>query len=279
MRKGSVCIGEEQEGQRRRGAMDDNNITDYDNALGRDAGIASVQRTQPRSSWWILAMLLIIFGVLCVTTGIRCANSTSCVIVDEVQPCGTNLTCVVYQVPSLGTLLNNNETSALAISALDTLVVMHVLLTINVILMVRGYSWVPVALMTVSVIAMYIMLYASFIVGQWYISICPMGALALWCASVVLGLRRYYYRQPRKPLFWFSLAAMLVFTAGVLLYISFSAVSSDMLPGRDIAILASQLTMAVSCVVFVISVAFHTRCVSYEAVVARDVLLSSSNEV
>jgi len=27
--------------------------------------------------------------------------------------------------------------------------------------------------------------------------------------------------------------------------------------------------MAVSCVVFVISVAFHTRCVSYEAVIER----------
>lgn len=75
----------------------DEPLTNYDQALERE-GTVSVQRTQPRSSWWILAALMVIFGVLCMTTGIRCAHSDGCVVVDEVRPCGQNTTCTVYQV-------------------------------------------------------------------------------------------------------------------------------------------------------------------------------------
>jgi hypothetical protein len=248
--------------------MSSSSSTSYDQALHRD-DTEEVQRTQARSSWWIMAALFAIFLILCTTTGIRCANSIDCVIVDKVQPCGPNANCTVYQIPSLGTLLNNNETSALAISALDTLVVMHVLLTVNVSFMVKQYSILAVAFMLVAVVAMYVLFYVSLILGQWYISICPMIALAVWCASVVYGLRRYYHRQPSKPLFWTSAGSLVVFVLGVLLYIAFSPVPYPMLPSKDIAILSSQLAMAVSCVVFVVTVAFHTRCVSYEAVVER----------
>jgi hypothetical protein len=241
----------------------------YDHATGRDEHVVSVHRTDARSSWWVMASLFAVFTVLCITTGIRCANSDSCVLIDEVVPCGTNLTCVVYQIPSLGTLLNNNQTSALAISALDTLVVMHVLLTINVSLMVRQYSMVPVIVMLLTVVAMYVMFYVSLILGAWYISICPMISLALWCASVVYGLKKYYHRQPSKPLFWISVGSLVVFALGVLLYIAFSPIPYDVLPGKDAAILSAQIGMAVSCVIFVVTVAFHTRCVSYEAVVER----------
>jgi len=261
----------------------------YDQAVDRDDS-RSVHTTEPRSSWWIMAGLMATFGLLCVTTGIRCVNSENCVLVDEVVACGTNLTCAVYQawvtfplawfppvipeavydqIPSLGTLLNNNETSALAISALDTLVVMHVLLTVNVSLMVRQYSILPVIFMMIAVVAMYVLFYVSLILGRWYISICPMIALALWCISVVYGLRRYYHRQPSKPLFWISVGSLCIFVLGVLLYISFSPIPYDTLPNKDAAILSAQLAMAVSCVVFVITVAFHTRCVSYTAVIER----------
>ena len=166
-------------------------------------------------------------------------------------------------------LLNNNETSALAVSALDTLVVMHVLLTINVSFMVRQYTLLPVAVMLLAVVAMYVFFYISLIMGQWYISICPMLALALWCASVCYGLYRYYQRQPSKHLFWVSVANTVAFLVAVLLYIAFSPIPYELVPGKDMAILGAQLGMAVSCVVFVISVAFHTRCVSYEAVIER----------
>ena len=260
----------------------------YDQSIGRDDTL-SVHTTEPRSSWWIMAGLMAIFGVLCVTTGIRCVNSANCVIVDEVVACGSNLTCAVYQawipfpfparfeipeaireqIPSLGTLLNNNETSALAISALDTLVVMHVLLTINVSLMVRQYSMIPVIFMMIAVVAMYVLFYVSLILGRWYISILPMISLALWCMSVVYGLRRYYHRQPSKPLFWVSTGSLVIFVLGVLLYISFSPIPYDTLPSKDAAILSAQLGMAVSCVIFVVTVAFHTRCVSYTAVIER----------
>lgn len=70
------------------------------------------------------------------------------------------------------------------------MVAMHILLTINVSLMVRQYSWLPVGVMLLSVVGMYVFFYVSLIVAQWYISVCALGALALWCMSVVYGLRR-----------------------------------------------------------------------------------------
>ena len=243
-------------------------LTSYDQTTGRD-GTEQATQTGDISSWRILSFLFAIFVILCMTTGIRCAASDDCAILDEVRPCGNNLTCSIYQVPSLGTLLNNNATSTLAVSAMNTLVVTHILLTINVSLMIRLYSWLPVAIMLLAVVAMYIFFYVSLIVAQWYISICAMIALAVWCASACYGLRRYYLRQPSKPLFWVSVASLTVYVLAMLLYIAFSPIPYDLVGGRDVVILCAQLGMAVSCVIFVIALAFHTRCVSYAAIVER----------
>jgi len=240
----------------------------YDHSVGRD-NTEQIDRTSFTSSWWVLAVLLAIFAILCITTGIRCANAESCAIIDEVRPCEGNVTCIVYQIPSLGTLLNNNATATLAVSALDTLVAMHVLLTINVSLMVRQYSWLPVALMLLSVVAMYVFLYVSLIVAQWYIAICAMASLAVWFASVSYGLRRYYSRQSSKPLLILSLASMVAYILSMLVYTAFSPVPYGLVSGKDVAILCAQLGMAVCCIVFVVALAFHTRCVSYAVVVER----------
>ncbi len=123
--------------------------------------------------------------------------------------------------------------------------------------------------MAVTVVALYVSLYVAFIMGQWYVSICPIVALALWCASVTYALHRYYRRQASKPLFWVSVSSMVSFAVASLLYIGFSPVPYELLSHRDVAILVAQLLMAASCVIFVSSVAVHTRCVSYQAVVAR----------
>ena len=71
--------------------------TTYDNTLEHD-GTERIDRTSDTSSWWILAFLLALFIVLCLTTGIRCGATDSCAIIDEVRPCGPNVTCTVYQV-------------------------------------------------------------------------------------------------------------------------------------------------------------------------------------
>ncbi len=56
-----------------------------------------VDHTTPRTSWWIMTALLVVFAVLCFTTAMRCVASPNCGILEQVLPCG-NLTCAVYQV-------------------------------------------------------------------------------------------------------------------------------------------------------------------------------------
>jgi len=244
-----------------------------DSATDREEGSTSVHRTKPRSSWWVLLSLLAIFAVLCVTTGLRCINSPKCVAVDETWECGVNLTCTAYRIPSLGTLLGDDSTGALAISALNTLVAMHLLLTINVAIMIRGYSSLALLVMPATLVALYVMLYVSLIVATWYISVIAMGCLAAWCASVTYGLYHYYRLQPGKRLFWASFNSTAVFLVAVFLYTAFSPMSYAMLPHRDVAILSVQLIMALSCVVFVVTVMFHTRPVSYSAQVSRSYVM------
>jgi|WetSurMetagenome_2_1015567.scaffolds.fasta_scaffold01048_9 hypothetical protein len=246
-------------------------LATYDQSSIERDGTIQVTRTRDISSWKILVAMFFVFVVLCLTTGIRCATDDSCAIVDEVKTCGgsANLTCTVYQVPSLGTLLNNGATSTLSVVALSVLVAMHILLTVNVSLMIVSYSWLPVGVMMLAVAGMYVFFYVSLIVAQWYISICAMIALALWCVAVCVGLRRYYLRQPSKPLYWISVASLSAYVICMLLYIAFSPIPYQLVGSKDLVILLVQLGMAVSCVIFVVALAFHTRCISYAALVER----------
>jgi len=54
-----------------------------------------------------------------------------------------------------------------------------------------------------------------------------------------------------------------------LLDIAFLPIPYALFAGRDIGVLVTQLFMGVGCVVFVVSVALHTRAVSYLAQVER----------
>jgi len=204
----------------------------------------------------------------------RCIGSANCTVLDEVWDCGPlNMTCSTYRLPSLGTLLNDNATSPLAMSALNVLVAMHLIITINTSIMVRDYSPLALLIMFVMLVALYVTLYVSFIAARWYVSIVPVLCLALWCSVVTYGLFQYYRRMPSKPLFWVSLGANVAFALAALIYIGFSPVPYSLVPGRDVVILVAQLVMALSCVVFVVSVAFHTRCVSYLAQVSRTYII------
>lgn len=232
-----------------------------------------VSRTQPRSAWWVMLSLLSVFGILCATTGARCLASDDCLLLNSTWSCGTNLTCTAYRIPSLGTLLDNGATGALAVSALNVLVAMHLLLSLNLSIMVRNYSKLAVFLVMLTLVALYVTLFVSFIVGAWYVSVAPITFLALWSLSVVYGLRHYYKVQKSKPLYWVSVGATASFAVASLLYIAFSPIPYAMLEDRDIAILVSQLLMATSCIVFVVSIALHTRSVSYVAQVERQYML------
>ncbi len=229
----------------------------------------NVSRTQPRSAWWIMLSLLSVFCVLCTTTGVRCAVTDGCLQLNTSWACGNNLTCTAYHIPSLGSLLDNPGTGALAVSALNTMVALHLLMSLNLCILVRNYSKLAVVCLMATLVALYVTLYISFIVGAWYVSVAPISFLGLWCLSAVYGLGHYYRRQASKPLFWVSLGATACFVLASLLYIAFSPIPIQMFANRDIGILAAQLFMAVSCVVFVISVALHTRSVAYLAQVQR----------
>lgn len=215
---------------------------------GRVDNTTSLHRTRPRSSWWLLLLLFAIFVVLAVTTGILC-------VLDE--------TCRVHDVPSMGLLLNNSSTDTLAVTALNTLIAMHFLLTANTGVLVKDYSIVAPLGMAVTAIGLYVMLYVSLIVPYWYIAIVPILCMVAWCAFAIYGLGFFYRVHPTKKLYYATVGAFILFAIPACLYASFSAIPYELVPAKDVAIFVCELAILVAGLIFVLLLVFHTRRVSY----------------
>lgn len=84
-----------------------------------------------------------------------------------------------------------------------------------------------------------------------------------------VGCDRYYLRQASKRLLWVSAGSLVGYILSLLVYTAFSPIPYDAVSGKDVVILCSQIGMATCCLVFVVTLAFHTRCVSYAAVIHR----------
>ena len=211
---------------------------------------SSTQRSAPRPMWYTLVPLLVVFGCLVLTAGVRCR-------LDE--------DCSLLSTPSLGHFLNNTDTSALAVSSLTTLIGVHYMLNVAAYNMLRQTSAVSVIFAIISSIILYTAVYACLLFPYWYIAIAALVAGGLWSSAICHGLRKYYaYRPARKRLTFISSVFVLsVYVAAMVLYVILSAVPSIDFPGKQAGVFISEIILLVSGVLFCVLLVFHTRGVAY----------------
>jgi len=232
----------------------DDNDTDFTDSewapptAGQHDDRTSVIRSKPKHIHWIIVLLIAVFVVLAITVGIRCSMTHA---------------CHVHEVPSVALLLNSTETSLLTVTGLNTLIAMHAVLTGSTSYMIKDNSCMAAAGMIMSAIALYVMIYFALIFTQWYIGLVPIVCMILWCITVVHGLHRFYMTHPTRKLFFLSLFLCIVFSVSSVLYIAFSAVPYELVPGKDIAIFVCELSLVVTCLLFALVLIFHIRRLSY----------------
>lgn len=129
--------------------------------------------------------------------------------------------------------------------------------------------FVNILLMLVG-LGLYVMVFVSLIVPQWFITFIPMSVTALWAVLVMLGLRFFFLvNEGKKKMFYFSALLCTVYTLSVVLYIAFSAVPYEMVPQKDIGILVLEIVMASSLVAFCLSLLYYIRGVTFTVGVAK----------
>lgn len=208
----------------------------------------------PTSHTVVILVLFVVLIVLAVAAGARCATSGSC---------STN------KIPSLFALVYSMDTSLLTISALCCLMGMHFVLNWALIHRLKESStFINILLMLVG-LGLYVMVFVSLIVPQWFITFIPMSVTALWAVLVMLGLRLFFLANDgKKKMFYFSALLCTVYTLSVILYIAFSAVPYELVPQKDIGILVLELVMASSLVAFCLSLLYYIRGVTFTVAVA-----------
>ncbi len=200
--------------------------------------------------WYTLVPLLVVFGCLVLTAGVRCR-------IDE--------DCSLLSTPSLGHFLNNTDTSALAVSSLTTLIGVHYMLNVAAYNMLKRTSAVSVIATLFCSVLLYAAVYACLLFPYWYIAIAALVAGGLWSSAICHGLRKYYaYRPARKRLAFISSVFVLsVYAAAMVLYIVLSAVPSIDFPGKQTGVFVTEIILLVSGVLFCALLVFHTRGVAY----------------
>lgn len=229
------------------GANDSNDT----NGMHVMAEESSVKRSSPRPMWYTLVPLLVIFGCLVLTAGIRCR-------LDE--------DCSLLSTPSLGHFLNNTDTSALAVSSLNALIGVHYMLNVATVHMLKQTSACSVVFTIISSILLYVSVYACLLFPYWYIAIAALVAGGVWSSAVCHGLRRYYaYRPHRKRLtFMASVFVLSVYAVAMVVYIVLSAVPMiGDFAGKQLGVFISEIILLVSGVIFCVLLVFHTRGVAY----------------
>lgn len=240
--------GGEEEGQRDRSVFDSHD---------------QVTKTPPRGLWWNQAALLLIACLLVLSAGFRCATDEECSLLAH---------------PSLGNFLNNTDTSAIAITAVNTLVAAHYLQMVATYHMVRSHSGYAAPLLILVSAVLYVSLFAAFLYPLWwYVAVLPIGASVALFAIALHGLRRYHAYKPARQriLFYASCALFVVYVLASLFYLVFSAIPSPVqardFAGKQQGVFAAELTMLISGVMFMGLLAFFTRRVSYIFEVQRTV--------
>lgn len=175
----------------------------------------------------------------------------------------------INNIPTLGAILADPAASPLAISAINALIAIHILLTINTVILVKGSSLGAAFGMILSAVLLYVMLYVSFIHPQWYIAITPILILGLWGLLATYGLFRYHYGHPTKRMFYMAVVFISSYVIPAILYVAFSAVPYANVPMKDVAVLVCELVMLGSFAGFVCILAYYTRLVSYAVEVRK----------
>lgn len=202
----------------------------------------------------VILLLFVVLVVLTVTAGARCATSGSC------SP---------NKIPSLFALVYSMDTSLLTISALCCLMGMHFVLNWAILHRLKESSMFVSILLILVGLGLYVMVFVSLIVPQWFITFIPMSVTALWAVLVMLGLRLFFLiNDGKKKMFYFSALLCTVYTLSVVLYISFSAVPYELVPHKDIGILVLEIVMASSLVAFCLSLLYYIRGVTFTVTVA-----------
>ena len=175
----------------------------------------------------------------------------------------------IPSIPTLGAILADPAASPLAISAINALIALHLLLTINTVILVKGSSLGAAFGMILAAVLLYVMLYVSFIHPQWYIAVTPLIILGLWGLLATYGLFRYHYGHPTKRMFYIAVVFISSYVIPAILYVAFSAVPYANVPMKDVAVLVCELVMLVSFAGFSCVLAYYTRLVSYAVEVRK----------
>lgn len=173
-----------------------------------------VTKTPPRGLWWNQATLLLIACLLVLSAGFRCATDEECSLLAH---------------PSLGNFLNNTDTSAIAITAVNTLVAAHYLQMVATYHMLRSHSGYAAPLLILVSALLYVSLFAAFLYPLWwYVAVIPIGASVSLFAIALHGLRRYYAYKPTRQriMFFASCVLFVVYVLASLFYLIFSAIPS-----------------------------------------------------
>lgn len=215
----------------------------------------SVTQTRPRGLWWNQAGLLVLACLLVLSAGLRCATDEECGLLEH---------------PSLGNFLNNTDTSAIAITAVNSLVAAHYLQMVATYHMVRTHSGYAAPLLIVVSAILYVSLFAAILYPLWwYVAVLPIGASILLFTIALHGLRRYHaYKPTRQRLVFFASCALFgIYVLASLFYLVFSMIPSPVqardFMGKQQGVFAAELTMLISGVLFMGLLAFFTRRVSY----------------
>jgi len=208
----------------------------------------SVKRSKRFKPYVIMAVLMIVFIALAVTAGIRCSMKHE---------------CSIHEVPSVALLLNSTETNLVTSAGLYTLISIHLVLTGTTSYMVYDRSRLSVFSMFLAAGVMYVMVFVALNVPQWYISLVPLMCMTLWEFSAILGLWKFYRDYPTKRLVKISFVlALIVFVCNVL-YIAFSAVPYEFVPGKNVAIFVMELCIVIFNLTFVAILIAHTSRVAF----------------
>lgn len=217
--------------------------------------LGQAETSTPTSHIVVILVLFVVFLVLVVSAGGRCATSGSC---------STN------KIPSLFALVYSMDTSLLTISALCCLMGIHFVLNWALIHRLKESTVFINILLMLTGLGLYVMVFVSLIVPQWFITFIPMSVTALWAVLVMLGLRSFFLvNEGKKKMFYFSTLLCTVYTLSVVLYIAFSAVPYEMVPQKDIGILVLEIVMASSLVAFCLSLLYYIRGVTFTVGVAK----------
>lgn len=238
-------------------------------------GTNNVRLTAPRTSVWVILFLFVVFCILSVTTGIRCSLEPTCRVHYVLSGPNVTLTTVpgstfppvvlsvMQRFPTVGVLVTNPATSTLAVTALNVLVTIQFLLTVNISIMVKTYTIVTFLGMSIACIGIYVTLYLALILPEWFMAICPLAGIVLWGLFALYGLRKFYHDFRSKLPLKLSLFSLSGYTVSFVLYVAFSAVSYEQVPLKDVAVFSCELGMLLFCLFFVLTMVFHSRRVSY----------------